>query len=282
MENLLLGVHVSISGSIDQAVDRAKALGCTSFQIFTRNPRGWGVSDLDPTIADSFIEKAEKYSLKSIVVHMPYLPNLASPDPDSFAKSVKALETEVVRCGKLNIPYLVTHLGSHLGKGVEIGIRNVVKACKEVLGSVDNDVMILLENMAGTKNSVGSLFENVRQIIDEIDVKERVGVCFDTCHAFAAGYDLRDATAVNKTLSIFDRIIGVSNIKIVHLNDSTGDISSFRDRHDHIGEGYIGIEGFRSFINDKRIRKTPMILETPIDNRRDDKENLAKIRELVS
>ena len=158
----------------------------------------------------------------------------------------------------------------------------MVKACKEVLGSVDNDVMILLENMAGTKNSVGSLFENVRQIIDEIDVKERVGVCFDTCHAFAAGYDLRDATAVNKTLSIFDRIIGVSNIKIVHLNDSTGDISSFRDRHDHIGEGYIGIEGFRSFINDKRIRKTPMILETPIDNRRDDKENLAKIRELVS
>ena len=282
MRDLLIGVHVSISGSIDQAVTRAKELECTTFQIFTRNPRVWAFNELDPAQVKAFSEKARSGGYTHIVAHMPYLPNLASPNPEIFGKSQKTLTAEVTRCGFLKIPYLVNHLGSHMGKGVEVGIGNLVKACREALESSDNQVMILLENMAGTKNSVGSSFENIRQIIDLIDFGERVGVCFDTCHAHAAGYDLRDGEAVDRTLSTFDTVVGLRNIKVLHLNDSKGDLNSNRDRHEHIGEGYIGDRGFRSFINDPRVQSLPMILETPYDDRRADLGNLAKVRELAN
>ena len=276
----LLGVHVSISGSIDQAVDRARGIGCTTFQIFTRNPRGWQSKEISSKVAGDFIEKSQNCGFTSIVAHMPYLPNLASSESSTYDKSVETLTSEVSRCGKLNIPYLVTHLGSHLGKGVETGIENVSSACRTALESVDNDVMILLENMAGTKNSVGSSFENIKVIADTIDNDERIGVCFDTCHAFAAGYDLRDEESVNGTFSEFDRVMDVSRIKVVHINDSLGELGSSRDRHEHIGIGHIGEDGFRAVLNDLRIKQLPMILETPYDSRRGDEENLSKVREL--
>ena len=278
MSNILLGAHMSISGSIDQSVDRAKDLGCTTFQIFTGNPRGWDINTLNDDITKLFIEKIKKNNYNKIVTHMPYLPNLATSNDIIFNKSVKTLKNELIKCDKLAIPYLVTHLGSHLGKGIEVGIENVTKALRIALEEVDNNVKILLENMAGTKNSVGSKFENIIKIIDGVDNQDKLGVCFDTCHAFAAGYELRNLEGIDNTLKDFDEIIGINKLKVIHLNDSIGEFNCNRDRHQHIGLGYIGENGFKTFVNDSRIKHLPMILETPSNNERDDVGNLLEIK----
>ena len=269
---------MSISGSIDQSVDRAKDLGCTTFQIFTGNPRGWNLNTLNDKITKLFIEKIKKNNYNKIVTHMPYLPNLATSNDIIFNKSVKTLKNELIKCDKLAIPYLVTHLGSHLGKGIEVGIENVTKALRIALEEVDNNVKILLENMAGTKNSVGSKFENIIKIIDGVDNQNKLGVCFDTCHAFAAGYELRNSEEIDNTLKNFDEIIGINKLKVIHLNDSMGEFNCNRDRHQHIGLGYIGENGFKTFVNDSRIKHLPMILETPSNNERDDVGNLLEIK----
>ncbi|MGQ9718381.1 MAG: deoxyribonuclease IV [Nitrososphaerales archaeon] len=278
---MLLGVHVSITGSIDKAVDRAKEIGCTTFQIFTRNPRGWKFSPLNQKDALAFVDKLKAHGFRRSVAHMPYLPNISSPIKESYERSVEVLKAELSRCGQLGIDYLVAHLGSHLGKGLDFGLKRVIDACNQSLFSVDNNVMLLLENTAGTKNSVGFEFEHMRFIIDRIEQRDRVGLCFDTCHAFAAGYDLRNKEAVNATLKFLGEIIGLSKLKVVHINDSKGDLGSHLDRHEHIGMGFIGEEGFRSVLIHKAIRELPLILETPVDGRRDDLGNLEKVRELA-
>jgi len=280
-QNLKLGVHVSISGSIDMAVDRAVERNCTTFQIFTRNPRGWKFKQLSNDEAKNFIDKLATSGIDPAVAHMPYLPNLASPKKSIYAMSLKTLIAELDRCGTLKIPYLVTHLGSHLGRGMEVGFQRIINACNISLSKVKNNVMLLLENTAGTKNSMGSSFEDIRHIIDNIAARERVGVCFDTCHGFGAGYDLRDAEAVQKTLEAFDKILGLKLLKAVHANDSKGKLGSRIDRHEHIGMGFIGDEGFRNILHHQSLKDLPFILETPIDNRRDDIGNLRKVRELA-
>lgn len=278
---MLIGVHVSIAGSIDKAVDRAKELNCTTFQIFTRNPRGWNFSPLKQEEVDAFVKKLKAYGFKLTAAHMPYLPNISSPFDETYKRSLEILKAELSRCGQLEINYLITHLGSHLGKGLEIGLKRVVDACNNALSSINNNVMLLLEITSGTKNSVGYEFEQIISIIDEIEQSDRVGVCFDTCHAFAAGYDLRNEKAVDKTLKLFDKIIGLSKLKVVHLNDSKGELGSHLDRHEHIGMGFIGEEGFRAILNHKAIRELPLILETPVDSKRDWIGNLKKVRELA-
>jgi len=279
-----VGFHVSIAGSIDKAVDNATALNCTAFQIFTRNPRGWAVKDLVKEDVENFRKKlaASKIDRYAVCAHMPYLPNLSSSNKDLYKKSLNTLVNEVKRCGVLGVPYLVIHLGSHLGAGVEVGIKNLVNACNTAAEKVKNDVTILLENMAGTKNSVGSTFEELKQILDQLEPRKRFGVCLDTCHAFAAGYDLRSKDAVDNTVAAFDKNIGMKELRIVHLNDSKGDINCNLDRHEHIGMGYIGDKGFKAILTNSEIKKRILILETPIDNRRDDVGNLKKVRELAS
>lgn len=276
-----VGIHVSISGSIDLAIDRALERKCDTFQIFTRNPRGWKFKDLSEEDVKNFTRKLADSGMAPAVAHMPYLPNLSSPKEDVYGKSVETLTAEVHRCGLLNIPYLVTHLGSHLGAGMELGYRRIIDACNKTLSEVENDVIILLENTAGTKNSMGGTFEDIRYIIDRVEQKRRVAVCFDTCHAFAAGYELRTERALSETLELFDEVIGLDLLKIVHLNDSKGDLGSRIDRHEHIGLGFIGEEGFRTILRDETIKQLPLILETPIDKRRDDYGNLKKVRELA-
>lgn len=275
--NIRLGLHVSISGSIDKAVDNALRLGCTAFQIFTRNPRGWKSKPLDEQEVDAFKDKLRKskIDINAVCAHMPYLPNLASPKKEQYEKSLDTLINEVKRCDMLGIRYLVIHLGSHLGYGVEQGMRNLVNACLKAI-DYSNGVNILLENMAGQKNSIGSRFEELRQLLDMLN-DDRFAICFDTCHAFAAGYDIRDADEV---IDEFDSIVGFDNVKIIHLNDSKGDLNCNSDRHEHIGLGYIGEEGFKAILKSKIVRK-PMILETPVDDRRDDLGNLEKVRELI-
>ncbi len=275
--DLRLGVHVSIGGSLDRAIDRALALNCTAFQIFTRNPRGWKSSPLNDKEIDLFKDKIKRSKIDTdcICAHMPYLPNLASPTPENYEKSLTTLLDEAYRCHILEIKYLVIHLGSHMGKGVDIGIKNIVNACLKALEG--NDTIILLENMAGQKNSIGSNFDELRRLLDILNDNKRFGICFDTCHAFAAGYDVRNC---NSILDMFDDKVGLSNIKVVHLNDSKKDLGLNTDRHEHIGLGYIGEDGFRNILHTK-LRDLPLILETPIDERRDDNGNLAKVRELA-
>jgi len=230
---------------------------------------------------NSFKEKLDESKIDrfSTCAHMPYLPNLATPKEDSFSKSVDAFVNEVKRCGVLGIPYLVTHLGSHLGAGEEKGIKKLVKGLTKA-SEVKNDVMILLENTAGQKNSVGSNFEQLAEIFFQLKPSKRFGICLDSCHAFAAGYDIRSESAVKQTFSKFDDAIGFEHLKIVHLNDSKGEIGCSLDRHYHIGLGNIGVKGISSFIKVVKKKKIPMILETPIDNIRDDFENIKKAKEL--
>jgi deoxyribonuclease-4 len=275
-----VGVHVSIAGSLDLAVDRAKETGCDVFQMFSRNPRGWGYKPLSDNDCVIYKEKIRTAGIIP-VDHMPYLPNLASPKPDIYEKSIEALTAELERCDQLGIPYLITHLGHHLGDGIAGGRARVISAINTALGESDTAVTLLLENTAGEKNSVGSSFEHIRGIMDGIENHTRTGICFDTCHAFAAGYELRTETGLAETLAQFEDHIGIRNLKIIHLNDTKGERGSGLDRHEHIGMGLIGENGFRNILHHPVLSALPLICETPVDERRDDVGNIAKVRELA-
>lgn len=275
-----VGVHVSIAGSLDLAVDRAKDAGCDVFQMFSRNPRGWGYQPIDPTIAGEFQAKIKTTGILP-VDHMPYLPNLASPKPDIYEKSVATLAAELDRCGTLGIPYLVTHLGHHLGDGIAGGRARVIQAINTALANSESTSMLLLENTAGERNSVGSSFEHIRGIYDGIEDKRRVGICFDTCHAFAAGYELRTEEGIAETLGQLDEAVGLSNLRVIHLNDTKGDRGSGLDRHEHIGMGFIGKDGFQRILKNNVFASLPLICETPVDERRDDRGNIRVVRDLA-
>jgi deoxyribonuclease-4 len=277
---LKVGFHVSIHGSIDQAVDRAVELKCKIFQIFTRNPRQWKPTKLTSKAAKAFSVKVKSHDMEPVFAHMPYLPNLASPKEDIYNKSVNALITELERCRRLEIPYLVTHLGSHLGAGMQTGFTRLINAINQAFTITGGGVTLLLENTAGTKNSMGGTLEDIRHIIRHLTCPKSVGICFDTSHAFAAGYDLRTADSVEETIRKIDDVIGFEKLKLVHLNDSKGDLNSRIDRHEHIGLGKIGEEGFREILGSK-LGSLPMILETPVDSRRNDVDNLRKVKDLA-
>ncbi|MDV2481610.1 deoxyribonuclease IV [Methanoculleus sp. Wushi-C6] len=279
---VLVGCHISIAGSIDRAVGRAREAGCETFQIFSRNPRGWKAKDLEPGPVDAFRKALDASGLGPVVDHMPYLPNPASPDDEIYEKSVAALTNELQRCDLLGIPYLVTHLGHHRGAGTEGGQERVIAAANRALAAAGADgVTLLLENTAGEKNSVGSTVADLARIVDGIDERGEIGLCFDTCHAFAAGYDLRTAEGVDALFGEIDDLIGLSNLRIIHLNDCKGDLGSGLDRHEHIGLGSIGEEGFRHILRHPAVRSLPLICETPVDERRGDGGNIAKVRELA-
>lgn len=284
-----LGVHVSISGSLSNSIDRALNSGCSAFQIFTRSPRQWKTREISIEESDRFKEKLKNTSISfdSVVVHMPYLPNLSAPDSKMYQQSLKVLEDEIVRCGILQIPNLVIHLGSHLGHGSENGICQLINACNTALNNYldsntleKNDVKILLENSAGQKNSIGSSFEEIKSILDRLN-SNNFGVCLDTCHAFAAGYDLSTEKGSLQVLDALSDIIGIDKIKVIHLNDSKGELGSKLDRHYHIGIGKMGNEGFKVLLNNKKISHIPFIMETPIDDIRSDKDNIAYVQDLM-
>ncbi len=277
-----IGCHVSISGSIDKSVDNAVERKCSAFQIFTRNPRGWNVKALTNEDIDNFKSKLKESKIDRFATcaHMPYLPNLATPKDDGFAKSVKTLIDEMERCSQLGIPYLVTHLGSHLGTGEEAGIKRLVEGLSKA-GKTKNDVMILLENTAGQKNSVGSDFKQLGEIFKQLKPTKKFGVCLDTCHAFVSGYDLKTEDNVKKMFYEFDKYVGIDNLKILHLNDAKGDVGCNLDRHYHLGLGGIGKKGIAAAIKFANKKKIPIILETPIDDKRDDFENVRIAKEFA-
>jgi len=286
--NTRIGFHVSIAGAVSKSVDNALKIGCSAFQIFTRNPRGWATKPINKEDVKLFKSKLSdsKIQQNSVAVHMPYLPNLSAPDGETYRKSLNILTEEVYRCSILDIPYLVVHFGSHLGKGAESGINQMIKACNYAFDNYRSlyqritPVMILLENSAGQKNSIGSKFEEIRLILDGLDHKQ-IGVCLDTCHAFSRGYDLRTEIQVDKIVDHFDKTIGLKELKLVHLNDSKGDIDSRLDRHEHIGLGKIGTAGIAALLRHNKIKNLPIIMETPINNVRGDPENLKVVVDLL-
>lgn len=274
-----LGLHVSIQGGVDKAVDRAVELGCDTFQIFTRNPRSWRINPLKEEVVEAFKAKLRESGIGSVYSHLPYIQNLATSDQEIYEKSIASLDEEFNRCEALGIPYIVTHLGSHLGTGTENGIRQIVNALRQVLGENSRDIMILLENSGGAQNQVGSHMDELQTIIEGVG-DPRVGVCFDTCHAFVAGFNLKTGEGLEATLRRIDETIGFEALRLVHLNDSVGAFNSGRDHHQHIGLGEIGEEGMRLILG-SRLSEKPMIMETPIDEVRDDRGNMEKARELA-
>ncbi len=274
------GLHVSIANGIDLAVDRAKEKTCNTFQIFTSNPRSWKSRSLHINEIAKFNDKLHESGMKPVFSHIPYLPNFSSPNIVIYKKSVILLIEELNRCNRLGISYIVIHLGSHLGKGRIFGLKKITNAITTAFNSSNGKATLLLENTAGTKNSIGSSFREIQDIIDQISDKHRLGICFDTCHAFAAGYDLRNTTSIGETIDRLKEEIELERLKVVHANDSKGKLASHIDRHEHIGAGYIGNKGFRTILHTDIFGRLPIILETPIDNTRDDIKNLARIRKL--
>ncbi len=278
----LLGAHESVSKGLHLAFDRISQVDGETLQIFTRNQRQWNPKPLKQDEIDSFKAAREQHEDMIVASHASYLVNLASGKKDLLARSIESFIGEMRRCHELAIPYIVIHPGSHGGEGVETGLNRFVKALDEVIERAVSDAMVLVETTAGQGTSLGSRFEELDFIRSNSRFPGKIGVCLDTCHIFAAGYDIRSAQSYTKTIEEFDRIIGLDHLHFFHLNDSKKDLGSRVDRHEHIGQGCIGLEGFRYLINDKRFASHPMTLETPKgEDLREDIENLARLRSLL-
>lgn len=276
-----VGIHVSISGRLDQCVDRALELKCRgAFQIFTCSPRRWDASPLDPAETTNFRKKVSESNFE-VFVHMPYLPNLSSPDGTLYKKSVEVLRREISRCSELGIRNLILHFGSHLNTSIDGGRERIVEATRKSLRETEGlQVRLLLENSADPK-SVGSSFKSIGEVFDQVGDKNRMGVCLDTCHAFASGYDLSTEASLQKSLDVFDSAIGLRNLVLIHLNDSKGKLGSGLDRHESIGKGNIGRAGMKAILRSSRLESLPIILETPRDYEGEDRENIETTKRLA-
>jgi deoxyribonuclease IV len=277
------GAHMSVAGGCSKAFDRAEKAGCDSLQVFTKNSNQWRAKPLTDEEIDLWKKRRCETGIWPVVAHDSYLINLASPKADLWEKSIEAFGVELQRCQQLGIRYLVTHPGSHTGSGEEAGLQRVSDALNRLHEDMpDLDVLTLLETTAGQGTNLGASFEHLATICERVEDKTRVGYCLDTCHIFAAGYDFRTAETYKETMSQFDELLGIENLHAIHLNDSKHDLGSRRDRHEHIGEGFIGPDGFRQFVNDERLSDVPGLLETKKgDDLQEDIENLATLRGLV-
>lgn len=275
-----VGCHVSISGSVDLAFDRAKKLNCNTFQIFTKNPRGWSAKQLNKNEAQSFRKKVEQRILFPVISHISYLPNLASQSKEIYKKSINSFLLELDRSLTLTIPYFIIHGGSYKGGTKEQGIETYINSILKGVEIANSKIVILIENSSGGKNSVSGVFPDIEKILDEINDRKAVQVCFDTCHAFSAGYNLENKKGVSNTLEEMGSTIGLENVAVVHANDSKGELGSHRDIHEHIGLGKIGETGFKELVNHPLLSKKPWILETPINEKRGDSDNIDYLRML--
>ena len=280
----LLGAHESISGGLQLAFDRINQVGGEALQIFTRNQRQWKAAPLTRDEIAAFQKAWHAAGRMPVASHASYLINLGSSKEEQAAKSITAFVDELVRCDALLIPHVVFHPGSHGGAGVETGLINVTENLDRVIEQAGDDcasVTVLLETTAGQGTGLGYKFEELAWILEKSKYQDRLGICVDTCHIFAAGYDIRTPETYAATFAEFDRIIGIDRIRFFHLNDSKKELGSRVDRHEHIGKGYIGLAGFRELLMDPRFAKHPMTLETPKGkDLAEDRENLAVLRSL--
>jgi deoxyribonuclease IV len=280
----LLGAHMSIAGGLHLAFTRIQEVQGESLQIFLSNQRQWRTVPLTSQMVEDFRQQWKENGYMPVAAHDSYLINLAAPDPTTLEKSVAAFADELERAAALEIPFLITHPGSHRGAGVEAGLERFVENMdRAITRSKTSTVMVLIENTAGQGTNLGSTFEEISFIISKSRYGEGLGVCFDTSHAFAAGYDIRTRVTYEDTLSRFDQIVGLEKLKFFHINDSKRPLGSRVDRHEHIGKGKIGLAGFRLLLNDPRFQHHPMVLETPKGKElEEDKANLRVLRSLIA
>ena len=276
-----IGFHVSISGGFSLSVQRAFELGCTCMQIFSRNPRGWTVKPLDKDDIAGFKKLRGQWDIGPVFVHTNYLINLASPRPDLYERSIEQFVIDLERTEHLGAEYLVTHLGSASGKDAEWMINRVSSALNMAMKLHRTRATILLENTAGEAGDVGYTLEQVRDVISLLDDASAVSVCYDTCHGFAAGYDIRTKKDVTALAKKIDATVGLERLKGMHLNDCLRDFDSRVDRHWHIGEGKVGLEGFRILLNHPASRDVPKIMETPKNTEEDDPRNMRVVKSLL-
>lgn len=279
---MILGAHMSIAGGVDKAIERGASIDCDAIQIFVKNNNQWFAKEQNEEEIERF-KKLKKETNIFVFAHTGYLINLASPKEAVYEKSMESMLGEIIRCQKLDIPYLVLHPGSHLGTGEETGIKKIIKSLNKLFKETKKStVKVLLETTSGQGTNLGYKFEHISEIIAGISEKTRTGVCFDTCHSFSAGYDIKSKDGYKKTMEEFDKIIGIKNLLAFHINDSKFPMGQKKDRHEHIGQGFLGLEAFENILNDKRFKNIPMVLETPKDeDLKEDVENLKTLRSLI-
>ncbi|MBZ0160148.1 deoxyribonuclease IV [Candidatus Methylomirabilis sp.] len=282
--DLLLGAHMSIAGGIDLAPLRGQQIGCRTIQLFIKSSNQWRARSLPTEEIDRFRANLRAAAIAPAVAHSAYLINLASTDPALHQRSMAACLEEIERAEALSIPYLVIHPGAHMGAGEEAGLRQVANSFRELLMRTKGcRVQVVLETTAGQGTTLGHRFEQIALLLDQIGLPERTGVCLDTCHLFAAGYDIRTPEGYDAVVHVFDRIVGMPSLKVIHVNDCKKELGSRVDRHEHIGKGTIGLDAFRCLVTDPRLRGIPMIIETPKDNNfvTADRQNLETLRGLM-
>jgi deoxyribonuclease-4 len=278
----LLGAHESVAGGLFLAFERIEKVGGESLQIFTRNQRQWHPAELKAEEIDLFKKAHEKSGGMPVASHASYLVNLASGKDDIMEKSIRNFVLELTRCDRLGVPYVILHPGSHGGDGVEAGLERFTRGLDKAIEKSGIAVQVLVETTAGQGTGLGSSFEELAYILDNSKFPELLGVCVDTCHIFSAGYELRTQDGYKKTIDALDNSVGLDKIRFFHLNDSKKERGGKVDRHEHIGKGAIGLDGFKNLLNDKRFAGLPMTLETPkSDSLDEDRENLRVLRSLM-
>lgn len=278
---MVLGGHVSVTGGVRNAPERARAVTCDCMQIFSKNQMQWASKPLDLEDAEQYKVNMGAHGIRETVIHDSYLINLGSPDKALLKRSREAFLDEVVRAKHLGVRNLIFHPGAHMGAGEQVGLKRIADSLNWVRKeSGSGDVRFVLENTAGQGTVMGHSFEQIAKVIDMLDDQRNVGVCFDTCHGYVAGYDVRSSDGYERTFEIFDEVLGVEMMSAMHINDSRGKQGSHLDRHEQIGKGFLGLECFKHFMNDDRWEGIPMVLETP-EGEKGYKQELKTLRSLV-
>ena len=276
-----LGAHMSISGGIEKAVVRGQEVGCEALQIFTKKSNQWKAKPLTATEVTAFRDACQAANIAPVIAHSAYLINLAAPDEALYEKSIQACLDELRRCEQLGIPHLVIHPGAHMGTGEAPGLKRIAAAIDRIHRETPTmQAAMALEVTAGQGTALAYKFEHFAAILEQVDEPDRLGFCLDTCHLLAAGYDFRTRQGYDRMMDAWDELVGIERIRAIHLNDSKKDLGSRVDRHEHIGQGYIGTKGFEFVLNDRRISHVPMVLETPKEDDADVR-NLATLRQLI-
>jgi deoxyribonuclease IV len=277
----LLGAHMPASGGLPKALRNAKEMGCTAVQVFTSSPQQWRSKPVTDEMAADFRAAVKETGLSALVSHDSYLINLCSTDPGKLEQSIEAMKSEIGRCSAYGIPYVVSHMGAHMGQGEELGLQKVAESLGRVLAETPPDVTVCMETTAGQGSALMAKFEQLTRVLDLLDWHERIGICLDTCHVFVAGYDLRTQETYQETWRQFDKTVGLPRLKVIHCNDSKKGLGSRVDRHAHIGDGELGDEPFRLLVNDPRFERVPIVLETEVEDQGHERD-LAKLRSLMT